>query len=629
MKGVKRVGFWLAIVLAVGTLAGAGYVYTAGRGTVARFRTAKVDRGPIAATVSTTGTVNAVTTVQVGSQVSGQISELMVDFNSPVKKNQLIARLDPAIFQAKVNAARAELEGAQSAVLNQRANVEKTRAEVDNARASAATADANVVRMRADIENARAAVATAQANVARDGATLINAKRELDRRVDLLRRELIAQSEKDQAQTTFDTAAAQLEAARAQERAGHAALRSAEAQLQAVQSQAVAAQTQIASARASLQVAEAQQKTAEATVRQKQAALDQAKVDLEHTEIRAPVNGVVVSRTIDVGQTVAASLQAPTLFTIAEDLTRMQVEAAVDEADIGRLVEGMPGSFTIDAFPGRGFRGDITQIRKAPLVVQNVVTYTVVLAVANPERLLMPGMTANVRIEVDRRPEALRVPNAALRFRPPSDTPGEGPRGGATDGARGGAGRAGGGSAAGSGAGTDAASTPRGGGGRGGGGLTELRETLIRDLGLTEAQQTQLDAVLAEARQTLAGLRGQDQDEAARARQRQRVREEIRAKVRAFLTPEQQRRYDAQATGGTAASGGPTARPAAPVTSARVFILGPDGKPKAVPISVGISDGQSSEVVQGELQPGQEVLVGLTPGSGTRSGGQSGPRLRL
>jgi HlyD family secretion protein len=168
----------------------------------------------------------------------------------------------------------------------------------------------------------------------------------------------------------------------------------------------------------------------------------------------------------------------------------------------------------------------------------------------------------------------------------------------------------------------------RGGGGRGGG-LTELREALIRDLGLTPAQQTQLDAVLAEARQALAGPRAQDQDEAARARQRQQVREEIRTKVRAFLTPEQQRRYEAQAAGGGGASGGnSTARPPAPVMSARVFILGPDGKPKAVPISVGISDGSSSEVVQGELQPGQEVLVGQT-GSGTRSGGQSGPRLRL
>ena len=156
-------------------------------------------------------------------------------------------------------------------------------------------------------------------------------------------------------------------------------------------------------------------------MRQKQAALEQTRLDLVHTEIRAPVDGVVVSRSIDSGQTVAASLQAPTLFTIAQDLTRMQVEAAVDEADVGRLREGMAATFTVDAFPGRTFRGEISQIRKAALVVQNVVTYTTVITVPNPDRTLLPGMTANVRVQVDRREDVLRVPNAALRFRPPAD----------------------------------------------------------------------------------------------------------------------------------------------------------------------------------------------------------------
>ncbi|HSE96066.1 MAG TPA: efflux RND transporter periplasmic adaptor subunit [Methylomirabilota bacterium] len=419
---MKRAIVLLGAVLGVAALASAGYVYTTNRNPTTRFRTARVERGPIVATVSTTGTLNAVTTVQVGSQVSGQIKELFVDFNSTVRQGQLIARLDPEILQAKVNAAQADLENAQAAILNQRANVERARAEVDNVRANVVTSEANVERVRAEVENARAAIATAQANVVRDTATLANARRELDRRVDLLARQLIAQSEKDQAQTSYDTAQAQLEAARSQERAGQAALRSTHAQLAAVQSQVTAAQTQVASARAALQVAEAQLKSAEATVRQKQAALAQARVDLEHTEIRAPVNGVVVSRTVDVGQTVAASLQAPTLFTIAQDLTRMQVEAAVDEADIGRLREGMPASFTVDAFPGQTFQGEIIQIRKAPQVVQNVVTYTVVIAVANPDRVLMPGMTANVRVEVDRRADALRVPNAALRFRPASES---------------------------------------------------------------------------------------------------------------------------------------------------------------------------------------------------------------
>src|SRR5262245_46269675 len=421
---MKRVALAVLALCVLGGLAFGGYGLSAIRGQATKFRTAKVDKGAVVATACATGNVNAVTTVQVGSQVSGQIKDLFVDFNTPVKKGQLIARLDPEIFQAKVNAARADVESAQAAVLNQQANVEKMRAEIENVRASTVTAEANVERMQADVENARAAIATAQANVAREAATAINARRELERRVDLLQRQLIAQSEKDQAQTAADTAQAQLEASRAQERAGQAALRSAQAQLLAMKSQAKAAEAQLASAQAALRVAEALLKSAEATVRQKHAALDQARVDLEHTEIRAPVNGVVVSRSVDTGQTVAASLQAPTLFTIAEDLTRMQVETAVDEADIGRLREGMAASFTVDAFSGRTFRGEIVQIRKAPQVVQNVVTYTTVIAVANPDRILMPGMTANVRIQVDRRDDTLRVPNAALRFRPPGDASG-------------------------------------------------------------------------------------------------------------------------------------------------------------------------------------------------------------
>ena len=407
MRPMRRRGVGLLVALGVlGALATAGYVFSTSRTPVTRFRTATVDRGTIVATVSATGALAAVTTVQVGSQVSGQVREVLVDFNSPVRRNQLIARIDPDVFQAKVNAATADLESAQAQVLNQRANVEKARADVENARAAAVTAEANVERMRADIENARAVIATAQANVTRDSATTNNARVELDRRMDLARRELISKSERDQAQTAFDTAQAQLEATRAQERAGEAALRSAQAQLAAGESQARAAKAQVASVQATFQVAEAQLKAAEATVRQKRAALEQTRLDLVHTEIRAPVDGVVVSRSVDPGQTVAASLQAPTLFTIAQDLTRMQVEAAVDEADVGRLREGMGATFTVDAFPGRMFRGEIAQIRKAAQVVQNVVSYTTVITVPNPDRTLLPGMTANVRVQTDRREDA-------------------------------------------------------------------------------------------------------------------------------------------------------------------------------------------------------------------------------
>jgi HlyD family secretion protein len=615
MKGMRRrralvlVGIGLLAALAT-----AGYVVSANRTPVAKFRTVTLDRGTVVATVSATGALNAVTTVQVGSQVSGQVKEVLVDFNTPVRRGQLIARIETDVFQAKVNAATADLESAQAQVLNQRANVEKVRADVENARAAAVTSEANVERMRADVENARAVIATAQANITRDAATASNAKIELDRRIDLAKQELISKSERDQAQTGFDTAQAQLEATRAQERAGQAALRSSQAQLVAGESQARAAKAQVASAQATFQVAEAQQKAAEATVRQKQAALEQTRLDLVHTEIRAPVDGVVVSRSIDPGQTVAASLQAPTLFTIAQDLTRMQVEAAVDEADVGRLREGMGVVFTVDAFPGRTFRGEISQIRKAAQVVQNVVSYTTVITVPNPDRTLLPGMTANVRIQVDRREDALRVANAALRFRPPTDgaEPAGAPRARAgaespsTGPQAGGAGApAGGGS----------------GGGGGGGGLREMRAALVRDLALSAEQQTKLDAILEEARQASAAARSQGGDDKAAGLQRRRARMEVREKIRATLTPDQQKRFDAS----VAAQDGGAAPPA---TAARVYVPGSDGKPQAVPIMVGLSDGTYSEIVSGEIKAGQEVFVGTPSGTPARSS-TGGPRLRL
>ena len=619
MRPMRRRGVGLLVALGVlGALATAGYVFSTSRTPVTRFRTATVDRGPIVATVSATGALAAVTTVQVGSQVSGQVREVLVDFNSPVRRNQLIARIDPDVFQAKVNAATADLESAQAQVLNQRANVEKARADVENGRAAAVTAEANVERMRADIENARAVIATAQANVTRDSATTNNARVELDRRMDLARRELISKSERDQAQTAFDTAQAQLEATRAQERAGEAALRSAQAQLAAGESQARAAKAQVASVQATFQVAEAQLKAAEATVRQKRAALEQTRLDLVHTEIRAPVDGVVVSRSVDPGQTVAASLQAPTLFTIAQDLTRMQVEAAVDEADVGRLREGMGATFTVDAFPGRMFRGEIAQIRKAAQVVQNVVSYTTVITVPNPDRTLLPGMTANVRVQTDRREDAVRVSNAALRFRPPGD--GTDPAGGQRNrtAAEDPAGRA-----PTRGRGTGVAGGAGGGSGTGGGGgsLREMRATLVRELALTADQQTKVDAILDEARQGFASTSTQGGDDKALGTRRRRVRTEVREKIRAILTPDQQKRFDASAVAQDDGAGAPAG------TAARVYVPGPDGKPQPVPIIVGLSDGTYSEVISGDIKTGQEVFVGTPSGSPARS--SSGPRLRL
>lgn len=273
-----------------------------------KYRTEKISRGDIVVQVRATGTVNPVQTVQVGSQVSGILAKIYVDYNSQVRAGQIIAQIDSTFLAASVK-----------------------------------ESEANVDR------------ALAQVNEARRG---------LNRSKELSGKNLISQAEMDAAQTTYETSLAQL--------------------------------------------------------KQSQASLDRTRVNLRYSIIRAPIDGVVISREVDVGQTVAASLQAPKLFVIANDLKKMQVEANVDEADIGNIQIGQDVTFTVDAHPGREFNGTVTQIRLAPQMVQNVVTYTVIIEVPNPDMKLMPGMTATVSILIDEKNDVLRVPALALRFQPPS-----------------------------------------------------------------------------------------------------------------------------------------------------------------------------------------------------------------
>jgi len=298
----------------------------------------------------------------------------------------------------------------------------------------------------------------------------------------------------------------------------------------------------------------------------------------------------VVARNVDVGQTVAASLSAPTLFTIAQDLTKMQVDSNVDEADIGRTQVGQRVTFTVDSFPTETFSGHVVQIRKAPRPVANVVTYNVVVAVDNPEQKLLPGMTANVRIVVDSRPNVLKVPNAALRFRPPGEeapaaaqappgTPGSGP-------------------------------SPQGGGLPT---IEQTRERLVRELKLTEEQQKRLEPILEESYAQFRGLARVPQEQRRTAALR--IREESRQKIRALLTPEQQSVYDQLPSGQSARAG-------AGERSGRVWILEPDGKPRALSLRLGISDGAATEVRGGDLKEGQHVLVG-TVSSGAAAPGSS------
>ncbi len=537
----------LGVFLVLAAAASGAWFFAQGRGSTPKFRTAKIERGPLTATVSATGTLNAVVTVQVGSQVSGQIKELFADFNSQVKRNQLVARIDPEIFQARVAQVKAQLEAAKANVLNQRAAVEKA---------------------RADVANAQAALAVARAQTAKAQVAVLDSRRDLGRKRDLKQKGFIAQADEDSAQAVYDSAVAQAESTKAQEDAQASMIRSAEAQLR---------------------VAEALLQTAAANVGQQEAALRQSQVDLNHTEIRAPVDGVVVSRTVDVGQTVAASLQAPTLFTIAQDLTQMQVDTNVDEADVGRIRVGLRATFTVDAFRGQTFSGEVMQVRKAPQTVQNVVTYNVVVSARNPDGRLLPGMTANVRLVVDQKDGVIKVPNAALRYRPPGEATetqaaaGAGPSGGQ--------------------------GTPPS--------IEQVRDRLVKSLGLTPEQVKKLEPILQEGRDKFRALMMRNPTEGERRIEGQKIREASREQIRSILTPDQRGKYDQQVADQAGARAG---------SSGRIFILGPDGKPAAVTVQLGISDGNFTEIVGGEPKDGQDVITGTRdrPGAARPAGG---PRL--
>jgi len=337
----RALAYWILAVLAVGGAAAVWRYRLAKSEGSFKYEIAPVERGRVVARVTATGTLSALVTVQVGSQVSGTIASLSADFNSKVRKGQVIALIDPRLFEAAV-------------------------------------------------EQARANVVAAQGNLVKAQAQAADALRQLGRTRELADRKLVAQADLDTAQANADAAVASVTAA-------------------------------------------------EGALAQAQAALSQAALSLAYTRIVSPTDGVVISRNVDVGQTVAASLQAPTLFVIAEDLAKMQVDTSVAEADVGRLTDGMPASFTVDAYPGQVFQGTVRQVRNAAQTVQNVVTYDAVIDVQNADLKLKPGMTATATFVYAQRDDVVRVPNSALRFRPPPGMPrpqepnvgGLAPRGGA------------------------------------------------------------------------------------------------------------------------------------------------------------------------------------------------------
>jgi HlyD family secretion protein len=344
-------------------------------------RTAVIDTGGLVVRVTAVGTVQPLALTKVSTQLSGQVAEVLADFNDLVQKGQVLARLDEQSFRARLQEAQAELDVASSQLLVQRASVERAKAQLLNRQAKRAV-------LQAEAESAAARERKAAG--------------ELSRVRPLAKQATVSKSELEEAESEFDSAQALREAA--------------DAWLQVQDAE-------IRAARADLDMAEAQLGNVQAQIRQREAAEQEARVNLERTAIRSPLDGVVIRRDVEPGQTVAASLQAPTLFSLAGDLRSMRVETRVDEADIGRVRVGQAVEFRVDAYPHRVFTGKVHKIHMAPELVQNVVTYNVLVDAPNPDLALLPGMTALVRITVEEHTDALLLPNAALRFMPPSDWP--------------------------------------------------------------------------------------------------------------------------------------------------------------------------------------------------------------
>jgi HlyD family secretion protein len=377
MKASRR-NWLLGITLLIAAMAVGGFTYFNGNKKTSFLKT-KVQRGNVEAAISATGTINAVTSTAVGSQVSGNVLTLYADFNSVVKKGEKVAKIDPAPFETKVNQAKAALDSANAGIQN--AEVALKKADYD-----IASAKLNIAQQKSALQRAESQVA--------------EAKRLLDQKDKMVKAGIGTQSDYDSQKANYDQAVLSVESAKAAVETANSNLASVTAQREVAVTQAVTAKSQVVSA---------------------QANLENANLDLDHTNIYSPVSGIVISRVVDLGQTVQASMNAPTLFTIAQDLSTMRLETAIDQADISRVQEHQTATFTVDAFPGQTFRGDVVQIRRLPVTQSGVTTYTVETVVENPDLKLFPGMTANVRLVTDRLENVLKIPSAAVRFRPSDD----------------------------------------------------------------------------------------------------------------------------------------------------------------------------------------------------------------
>jgi len=366
---------FLVAILFGALILGLGYTYSQ-ENAAPIYLTAPVERGTVSTLVKANGTVEAVISVDVSSQLSGRIAEVFANFNDSVTAGQPIAQLDQEIFSARVSEAKAALRVANAATQVEKAALERAKVAIANAQTAKKQAEAQSAAIRARQDEL---------------------ERDFQRKFELKRTGSGTERDLSQARAQRDAGAADLSAS-----------------LEQIEMKAQA----IAIADAERNMAEANLENAQAVVEQRQATLDQARVDLDRTVLRAPIDGIVIKRDVNPGQTVAVSLEAKTLFKIANDLRQMEVHGKIDEADVGQLKAGQAARFTVDAYPDRTFSGQVLQIRKAPEVVQNVVTYTTIVSAPNPDLLLLPGMTAQLRIVVSDTGEVLKIPGQALRFRP-------------------------------------------------------------------------------------------------------------------------------------------------------------------------------------------------------------------
>jgi len=414
---------WLISLVILLMLAGGVFWWMKARSASAadQYTLAPVERGDLQSTVTATGTLEAVTAVDVGSEVSGVIQTLYVQHNSLVKKGQLLAQINPETVQAEVDKAQASFQRSQSSLANSQAQEAGARAGIQSAQAQALSVQARLEKARAQEANSRAALLGSEANLRKAQADLDNAQRSYNRVQALRDQDLVSQDERDQAHTQYLSARASLDAAQASLDGARATHRSTALDIQGAQADLEAARIAVGAAREQLASAQAQVSGARADVSQAQANLEAARVNLGKTSIRSPIDGTVLDVLVSEGQTVAAQFQAPNLFILARNLEEMQVLTTVDEADIGRIQPGSQTTFTVDAWPETTFSGKVAEVRQSAVTTNNVVTYPVIVHASNPGLRLKPGMTATVSIAIERREDILMVPNAALRFRPADD----------------------------------------------------------------------------------------------------------------------------------------------------------------------------------------------------------------